>query len=134
MLTEEMRTLELRTAGRCVCAVQAFCRRRNLGGGRIHFRRAFESPKGFAGHWPAKPKKKDTTKVVSFFLNYRNSIDARLSGLHLKPNRSPAQRVRFGKEEQQNERALTFEKKSRSKRYDACSDVEHRNTIDAAFL
>ena len=30
-------------------------------------------------------------------------------------------RVRFGKEEQ-NERALTFEK-SRSKRYDACSDV-----------
>ena len=59
MLTEEMRTLELRTAGRCVCAVQAFCRRRNLGGGRIHFRRAFESPKGFAGQWPAKPKKKD---------------------------------------------------------------------------
>ena len=43
MLTEEMRTLELRTAGRCVCAVQAFCRRRNLGGGRIHFRRAFQS-------------------------------------------------------------------------------------------
>ena len=47
-----------------------------------------------------------------------------------KPNRSPAKRVRFGEEEQQNERALTFEK-SRSKRYKACSDVEHRNTIDA---
>ncbi len=38
------------------------------------------------------------------------------------PNRSPAQRVRFGKEEQQNECALTFVK-SRSKRYDVCSDV-----------
>ena len=58
----------------------------------------------------------------AFSMKYRNSIDARLSGLHLKPNRSPSQRVRFGKEEQQNERTLTFEK-SRSKRYDACSDV-----------
>ena len=29
-----------------------------------------------------------------------------------KPNRSPAQRVRFGKEEQRRERALTFTKKS----------------------
>ena len=38
------------------------------------------------------------------------------------PNRSPAQRVRFGAEEQRRERALTFEK-SRSKRYKACSDV-----------
>ena len=28
-----------------------------------------------------------------------------------KPNRSPAQRVRFGKEEQRRERALTFAKK-----------------------
>src|SRR5699024_9158577 len=35
-----------------------------------------------------------------------------LAGLGQKPNRSPAQRVRFGEEEQQNERALTFEKKS----------------------
>ena len=77
MLTDEMRTLELRTAGRCVCAVQAFRRRRNLGGGRIHFRRAFESPKGFAGHWPAKPKKKDTTKVVSFFLVTRRGFEPR---------------------------------------------------------
>ena len=39
-----------------------------------------------------------------------------------KPNRSPAQRVRFGKEEQRHERALTY-KISRSKRYRACSDV-----------
>ncbi len=37
-------------------------------------------------------------------------------------NESPAQRVRFGKEEQQRERALTY-KISRSKRYKACSDV-----------
>ena len=39
-------------------------------------------------------------------------------------------RLRFGKKEQQNERALTFIK-NRSKRYKACSDVEHHNTIDA---
>ena len=46
------------------------------------------------------------------------------SGLRQNPNRNPAaQRLRFGEEEQQNERALTLEK-SRSKRYDACSDVE----------
>ena len=38
------------------------------------------------------------------------------------PNRNPAKRLRFGKEEQRRERALTF-KKSRSKRYKACSDV-----------
>ena len=38
------------------------------------------------------------------------------------PNRSPAQRVRFGKEEQRRECALTY-KISRSKRYKACSDV-----------
>ena len=48
---------------------------------------------------------------------------AQRSGSRPKPNRSPAKRVRFGKEEQRNERALTFEK-SRSKRYEACSDVE----------
>lgn len=36
--------------------------------------------------------------------------------------RNPTKRLRFGKEEQRNERALTFEK-SRSKRYEACSDV-----------
>ena len=41
-----------------------------------------------------------------------------------------ARRVAVGKEEQRRECALTFEK-SRSKRYTACSDVEHRNTIDA---
>ena len=41
-----------------------------------------------------------------------NTIDATLPGLHPKPNRSPAKRVRFGKEEQRRERALTFVKKS----------------------
>ena len=46
-----------------------------------------------------------------------------LPSLHPKPNRSPAQRVRFGKEEQRRERALTFAKKNRSKRYKACSDL-----------
>ena len=53
-------------------------------------------------------------------------------GLHPKPKRSLAKRVRFGKEEQRNERALTFEK-SRSKRYAACSDVPSPNTIDTAL-
>ena len=65
-----------------------------------------------------------------------------------KPNRSPApaqplaalppygcgvplagKRVRFGKEEQQSERALTY-KISRSKRYDACSDVSYYDNLD----
>ena len=35
-----------------------------------------------------------------------------------------------GKEERRRERSLIFVK-NRSKRYKACSDVEHRNTIDA---
>ena len=44
-LTRKVRTLVgPRTAGRRVCAVQAFRRRRNLGGGRIHFARAFQIP------------------------------------------------------------------------------------------
>ena len=55
-----------------------------------------------------------------------------LAGLRLKPNRSPAKRVRFGEEgeeEQQNERALTY-KISRSKRYDACSDMANNPNCD----
>jgi hypothetical protein len=39
----------------------------NLGAGRIHFARAFESLKGGGGESP-KPKKKTTTLVVAFFL------------------------------------------------------------------
>ncbi|MDB7930834.1 hypothetical protein, partial [Flavonifractor plautii] len=46
------------------------------------------------------------------------------------PDPTQRKRLRFGKKEQQNERALTFIK-NRSKRYKACSDVEHHNTIDA---
>ena len=47
-----------------------------------------------------------------------------------RPDTTQRKRLRFGKKEQQNERALTFIK-NRSKRYKACSDVEHHNTIDA---
>lgn len=38
--------------------------------------------------------------------------DAVVVGLYQSPNRGPAQRVRFGEEEQRHERALTFVKKS----------------------
>ena len=48
------------------------------------------------------------------------------------PNRSPAQRVRFGKEEQRRERALTY-KISRSKRYKACSDVAQREGFEPSW-
>ena len=86
--------------GRRVCAVQAFRRRRNLGGlrpqarfgaqppqrggtwrgdGGIHFRRALESPEGFAGQWPAKPKEKDMT-VGHVFL-FGGDYWTRTSGL-----------------------------------------------------
>ncbi len=61
-------------------ASQAFCCRQNLGGGGIHFRRAFQSPKGGAPLCGAEPKKKDTTKVVSFFLS---SIAEKDAGTHL---------------------------------------------------
>ena len=48
------------------------------------------------------------------------------------PPASPAKRVAGGKEEQQNERALTFIK-NRSKRYKACSDVEQGTGVEPAF-
>ena len=39
----EQARIPTRTSGqRRVCAVRAFCRKQNLGGGRIHFARAFE--------------------------------------------------------------------------------------------
>ena len=57
--------------------------------------------------------------------NIKTVYMPRLSDPHPVPNRSPAKRVRFGEEEQQNERGLTY-KISRSKRYDACSDVVER--------
>ena len=46
-----------------------------------------------------------------------------------KRNRSSAERVRFGKEEQRNERALPFEK-SRSKLHIACSDVVEMRGVE----
>ena len=60
----------------------------------------------------AVTQKEGQPKRLSFFLERANSFEDMPPGLHPNPNRSPAQRVRFGKEEQQNERALTFEKKS----------------------
>ena len=48
------------------------------------------------------------------------------SGLHPKPNRSPVQRVRFGSEEQQNERAMSCweeDAKARRQRYVACDEL-----------
>ena len=67
------------------------------------------------------PKGKRQAVPVSSFCTNAQKILFRPKGLPT-PNRSPAKRVRFGEEEQRHERALTF-KKSRSKRYRACSDV-----------
>ena len=61
-----------------------------------------------------------TGQLKSIFLNRENT---RPQGG--TPTASPAQRVAVGKEAQRRERALTF-KKSRSKRYIACSDVAQR--------
>ena len=74
-------------------------------------------------------EKRDTTYVVSLFLKQETVLRTFSSPV---PNQIAIQRkrLRFGEEEQQNERALTFIK-NRSKRYKACSDVEHHNTIDA---
>ena len=44
-------------------------------------------------------------------------------------NRKPAKRLRFEKEEQRRERALTY-KISRSKRYIACSDVVEARGVE----
>ena len=53
---------------RRICAVRAFCRRKNLGAGRIHFARAFQSPEGGSGQGPPKPKKKGLPIGSPFFL------------------------------------------------------------------
>ena len=64
------------------------------------------------------PKIKISRSKADFAIQQKNQTGAQ------------RQRVRFGKEEQRRERALTFEK-SRSKRYKACSDVSksHENDI-----
>ena len=52
-------------------------------------------------------------RKVHFAATWNNQAEymIKLSDSCPKPNRSPAQRVRFGKEEQRRERALTFAKK-----------------------
>ncbi len=75
---------------RRLCAVRAFCRRQNLGAGGIHFRRAFESPKGGAALWAAEPK----TKGHPFVLEETAKIDIPCNKKKRRaaaaPNRSPA--------------------------------------------
>ena len=77
----------------------------------------------------AKCKTADTVfavSVVCYAFPFRQAYDQQKRRTHaeasVSSNRKPAQRLRFEKEEQRRERALTFEK-SRSKRYKACSDV-----------
>ena len=89
----------LYTSSHYKCGIQAFSSHsENLGAGAIHSLRACQKTAGFQLKRCSPPC------------------------LHPKPNRSSEQRIRFGEEEQRNERTLTFEK-SRSKRYAACSDV-----------
>ena len=58
-----------RTAGRRFCAVQAFCRRQNLGAGAIHLPRAFEISQDSI--------KITTPNGVVIFMEHRNTIDAK---------------------------------------------------------
>ena len=53
----------------------------------------------------------------------------RLSDLRPKPNRSPAQRVRFGEEPGQNKGEATFIK-SRRERYDVRGDVAEKEGFE----
>ena len=73
-----------------------------------------------------KTKKTGASPVFLLGAGVHNGLD---SVFTQEPNRSPAERVRFGKEEQRHERALPFEK-SRSKRYRACSDVVEISGIE----
>ena len=60
------------------------------------------------------------------------SVSKNAAAQQWHPNRNPAKRLRFGKEEQRRERALTY-KISRSKRYKACSDVERGTGVEPAY-
>ncbi|MBS5506922.1 MULTISPECIES: hypothetical protein [Clostridium] len=51
---------------------------------------------------------KDTLKSVSFVFNSRSEKDAVAVGLYQNPNRSPAERIRFEKEEQGGGRMTSF--------------------------
>ena len=46
-----------RRLGRRFCAVQAFCRRQNLGAGAIHLPRACSISEGWRRPWPPEPKR-----------------------------------------------------------------------------
>ena len=52
---------------RRLCAVQAFCHRQNLGAGRIHFARAFQSPKGGATNGSETQKKMRLVETSRIF-------------------------------------------------------------------
>lgn len=53
------------------CAVQAFCHRQNLGAGRIHFARAFQSPKGGATNGSETKKKMRLVETSRIFFLVR---------------------------------------------------------------
>ena len=55
-----------------------------------------------------KLKKEDTLFSVSFVFNSRSEKDAVAVGLYQNPNRSPAERIRFEKEEQGGGRMMSF--------------------------
>ena len=60
------RGIHLPSGRQRLCAVQAFCHRQNLGAGRIHFARAFQSPKGGATNGSETQKKMrlvDTSRI-----------------------------------------------------------------------
>ena len=54
-----------------------FAEGENLGAGGIHFRRAFEIPKGGAALQAAEPKKKDTPKACLSFWWRRGELNPR---------------------------------------------------------
>ena len=69
--------------------------------------------------------------VSGLTVPYVDAKDASTPKPPVPSNRKPAQRLRFEKEEQRRERALTFEK-SRSKRYIACSDMVRVTRLELA--
>ena len=58
-------------------------------------------------------KKRQASIEACRFLEGTNTFEEPFFRPEPKPNRNPAQRLRFGKEAQQNERALTFLQKSK---------------------
>ncbi|WP_300297618.1 hypothetical protein [uncultured Intestinimonas sp.] len=62
-------------AGGAFAPYERFRRRRKPWRRANSLRPSIQIPKGGGGLWPPEGKKKDTTYVVSFFLEYRNSIE-----------------------------------------------------------